>query len=91
MSSWCALLCILGVAVNDESVHGEKVSLKALGEDRSSDLLGPRGPSPANALQARSSSASRLLDPFSRFALIAGETPAVPANRLIGILPKLSN
>ena len=36
-----------------------------------------------NAPQARN---LRLSAPFSRFALIAGETPAVPANHLIGYL-----
>ena len=44
----------------------------------SSDLLGPRAPRPQTRRQAR----SLLKSIFSRFALIAGGAPAVPANLL---------
>ena len=45
-----------------------------------------RGRPPRNEPQARS--LSKLVSkPFSRFALTAGETPAVPANHLTVTLP----
>ena len=50
--------------------------------NRSSDLLGPRASRPQTRRQARSSWESPS-NPFSRFTLMAGETPAVPANHLI--------
>ena len=57
-----------------------------LGPHHSSTLAGTAGVSPANASQARNL-AQVAASPFSRLALIAGGTPAVPAERLSGVVP----
>jgi len=82
--------CCAGKGVSDKfleetvvSILSRQVVLKSNRPAQSSDLLGPRASRPQRA-EGAVVFKLLFLHSFSRFALIAGGMPAVPANLLTG-------